>query len=326
MSLEIIMKKFFIIDEKIRYGKKSTAEQIRIVLQNKGIKCTLKTIYNDLKSIKTIWKQPILKEKDKYYYQSESFSIQNGKIDEEDLPTFELLLMNSQNLKSTGFYDKYNKILDKILSDIAKGKKAENLTNIMAIQPEISYGNKGYEWIEPIFNAIIKKEAIEIIYQKAKSEPEKKVISPYILKEHRNRWYCVGYDNLNRKQTKIYSLDRIQNVEYSAKPYWSDTDFDIENYFKFSLGIYHYIDKKPEIVKLEFYDYFIEIIQNHPLMPTQKTKLTKRGKALEVELEVYNSKELVSEILKYGELVKVLSPSSLADTIKEKVKRLSNLY
>jgi len=61
-------------------------------------------------------------------------------------------------------------------------------------------------------------------------------------------------------------------------------------------------------------------------MPTQKSKLTKRGKALEVELEVYNSKELVSEILKYGELVKVIAPLSLANTIKEKSKKTAELY
>jgi predicted DNA-binding transcriptional regulator YafY len=54
--------------------------------------------------------------------------------------------------------------------------------------------------------------------------------------------------------------------------------------------------------------------------------LTKRGKALEVELEVYNSKELVSEILKYGELVKVIAPLSLANTIKEKTKKITELY
>jgi predicted DNA-binding transcriptional regulator YafY len=326
MSTKSIIKKFWIIDDKIRYGNKVTVNQIVTAVRNNNISCSIKTIHNDLETIADIWKQPIINEGNKYFYKNDEFSIQNGKISEEDSATFELLLLNSQNLKPTGVYDKYNKILDKILSDIAKGKKAKNIANIKAIQPEISFGNKGYEWIEPIFNAIINNEAIEIIYQKAKSEAEKKIISPYILKEHRNRWYCVGYDHLNRKLTKIYSLDRMHNVEYSAKPYWNDPHFDIENYFKYSLGIYHYIDKKPEIVKLEFYEYFIETIQNHPLMPTQKSKLTKRGKALEVELEVYNSKELVSEILKYGELVKVIAPLSLANTIKEKTKKITELY
>jgi len=325
MSLETILNKFFTIDSKIRYGKRSTAEQIRVAVQNKGIKCSLKTIYNDIDTIKTIWKQPILKEKDKYYYKNEGFSIQDGKIDDEDLPTFELLLMNSQNLKSTSFYDKYNKILDKILSDIAKGKKATNI-NIKAIQPEISYGNKGYEWIEPIFNAILNKEAIEIVYQKAKSEPEKKIISPYILKEHRNRWYCVGYDHLKRQTTNIYALDKIQNVEYSAKTYRIDTHFDPETYFKYSIGIYHYHNKIPIQVKLEFYGQFVTTIQNHPIMPYQKARIINKGKTLEVEIEVYNSEELISELLKYGNLVKVITPENLALTIKEKALEIAKLY
>jgi predicted DNA-binding transcriptional regulator YafY len=326
MSTKSIIKKFWIIDEKIRYGNKATINQIVTAVKNNNINCTIRTIHTDLVTIADLWKQPILNEGNKYFYKNDEFSINNIKLNDEDLTTFEMLLMNSQNLMPTGIYEKYNKILDKMLSEFAKGKKAKNLSNIKAIQPEISYGNKGYEWIEPIFNAIINKEAIEIIYQKAKSEPEKKIISPYILKEHRNRWYCVGYDHLKRQTTNIYSLDRMRNVEYSAKPYWIDSSFDYDSYFKYSLGIYHFHNDRPINVKLEFYGEFIETVQNHPLMPTQKSKLTKRGKALEVELEVYNSKELVSEILKYGELVKVVAPENLAKTIKEKSRKITEQY
>ena len=155
MSTKTIINKFWIIDDKIRYGNKVTVNQIVTAVRNNNISCSIKTIHNDLETIADIWKQPIMNEGNKYFYKNDEFSIQNGKISEEDSATFELLLLNSQNLKPTGVYDKYNKILDKILSDIAKGKKAKNIANIKAIQPEISFGNKGYEWIEPIFNAII---------------------------------------------------------------------------------------------------------------------------------------------------------------------------
>lgn len=326
MSTKSIIKKFWIIDEKIRYGNKATINQIVTAVKNNNINCTIRTIHTDILTIADLWKQPILNEGNKYFYKNDEFSINNIKLNDEDLTTFEMLLMNSQNLMPTGIYEKYNKILDKMLSEFAKGKKAKNLSNIKAIQPEISYGNKGYEWIEPIFNAIINKEAIEIIYQKAKSEPEKKIISPYILKEHRNRWYCVGYDHLKRQTTNIYSLDRIHNVEFSAKPYWLDKLFDPEKYFKYSIGIYHYHEKKPIEVKLEFYGKFIEIVQNHPLMPNQKSTLRKGGKLLEVEIEVYNSEELISELLKYGNLVKIKAPSNLATTIKEESLKISKLY
>jgi predicted DNA-binding transcriptional regulator YafY len=326
MSTKSIIKKFWIIDEKIRYGNKATINQIVTAVKNNNINCTIRTIHTDIVTIADLWKQPILNEGNKYFYKNDEFSINNIKLNDEDLTTFEMLLMNSQNLMPTGIYEKYNKILDKMLSEFAKGKKAKNLSNIKAIQPEISYGNKGYEWIEPIFNAIINKEAIEIIYQKAKSEPEKKIISPYILKEHRNRWYCVGYDHLKRQTTNIYSLDRMRNVEYSAKPYWIDSSFDYDSYFKYSLGIYHFHNDRPINVKLEFYGEFIETVQNHPLMPTQKSKLLKGGKLLLVDLEVYESKELISEILKYGNLVKVLSPESVVKAIKEKNIKTAELY
>ena len=61
-------------------------------------------------------------------------------------------------------------------------------------------------------------------------------------------------------------------------------------------------------------------------MPTQKSKLLKGGKLLLVDLEVYESKELISEILKYGNLVKVLSPESVVKAIKEKNIKTAELY
>jgi len=305
MSIDNIIYKFNLIDEKIRFGKESTAENIRTALLNKGINCSLKTIYNDIDAIERIYKQPISRKSGRFTYENDEFSINKIKVNEEDESIFEMVLLNIQNLKPTGIYDKYSKILDKVLSDLTKGKKIKNLKS---------------------FNAIINKEAIEIVYQKAKSAPEKKILSPYILKEFRNRWYCIGYDHLKTNLTKVYSLDRMHSVESSAKAYWEDSHFDTEAFFKFSFGIYHDYKLKPIKIKLEFYEQFIETIQNHPLMPTQKSKLIKRGKALEVELELYISYEIESEILKYGNLVKVISPLTLAEKIKNKAEKIIDNY
>lgn len=60
-------------------------------------------------------------------------------------------------------------------------------------------------------------------------------------------------------------------------------------------------------------------------MPTQKYKISKGGNILHVELELY-SNEIVRELLRYGSSVKVISPKSLADKIKEKANKISSLY
>jgi predicted DNA-binding transcriptional regulator YafY len=61
-------------------------------------------------------------------------------------------------------------------------------------------------------------------------------------------------------------------------------------------------------------------------MPSQKSRIINKGKTLEVEIEVYNSEELISELLKYGSLVKVISPLNLAMQIKQESMKISELY
>jgi predicted DNA-binding transcriptional regulator YafY len=63
-------------------------------------------------------------------------------------------------------------------------------------------------------------------------------------------------------------------------------------------------------------------IINYLLSPYQTHTLSKDGKKLTVNLELYDSWEKVSEILKYGASVKVLAPASLAKKIKGIVEEI----
>jgi hypothetical protein len=71
---------------------------------------------------------------------------------------------------------------------------------------------------------------------------------------------------------------------------------------------------------------FLFYLLNHPLMATQKSTLMQGGRALRVELEVYNSYEIKREILGYGKGVKVVSPESLVNDIKEMAQGIINQY
>jgi predicted DNA-binding transcriptional regulator YafY len=65
---------------------------------------------------------------------------------------------------------------------------------------------------------------------------------------------------------------------------------------------------------------------NYPLSPYQTHSLSKDGKTLTVNLELYESYEIVSEILKYGASVKVLTPASLVKQIKGIAEEVLNNY
>jgi predicted DNA-binding transcriptional regulator YafY len=184
------------------------------------------------------------------------------------------------------------------------------------IQPEQNLSVIGQEYIEPIINAILERNAIEIEYQKAGQEIDIKIISPYVLKQVWQHWYLIGFDHLKTSLTKNYSLDKILSVKVSKAPYYVDDKFDASQFFKYSYGIYHNYDDKPEKIKLAFTEPYINQIMNYPLSPYQNHSLSKDKKILTVHLELYESYEIVSEILKYGASVKVLAPKSLANKIK----------
>ena len=71
---------------------------------------------------------------------------------------------------------------------------------------------------------------------------------------------------------------------------------------------------------------YINQVVNYPLSPYQIHKLSKDGNKLTVHLELYESYEIVSEILKYGASVRVLAPTSLATKIKEIAEDIAKGY
>ena len=321
-------KRFMKIDDKIKNGKKATVKQLLEAWNNTVSddheKVTERTIYNDLKKIPVVFAGALIEEDNKRYsYVDHSFSIKKLNLNENDETLLGLISMTLQNFENTEIYKKYNKLKKKVLQDISKGEN----TKYNFILPELSHGKSGYEWIETLFEAINKKETINIIYQKNGAQPSNKNLSPYLLKENRKRWYLIAYDHAeNRKCTKVYALDKIRDVKESEINYYFDPFFNAQDYFKYTYGIFHDLVNKPIKVVLDFSGTYVEQLKNHPLMATQKSTLMKGGKILRVELELYYSYEIIREILSYGGGVKVISPETVAIEVKKAALKLAEQY
>ncbi len=325
--------RFFKIDDKIKNGKKATIKQLATAWNNSCTeekdKVTERTIATDIKTIQRVFEGAEIDEQidGKYYsYSDHKFSIRQLNLNENDEVFFSFLRMTLQNFENTDIYNKFNKLRNKVLQE---DKSKQTTTNSFKnfILPEISFGKSGYEWIETLFEAINKQESIEIVYRKNPNEISNKTLSPYLLKEFRKRWYLIAYDHAeDRKCTKVYALDKIKEIIESEKKFYNDPFFNPNDYFKYTFGIHHELFNKPIDVVLDFYGNNIDQLMNHPLMATQKSTLMQGGKALRVELQVYNSYEIKREILGYGKGVKVVSPESLVNDIKEMAQGIINQY
>jgi predicted DNA-binding transcriptional regulator YafY len=307
-----------IIDQILRNrNRKYTVEEIKNEVNRKlGTDISLSTIYKDIEHIKNEYGAVIAKNgRSQLFYEEEDFSIEKAPLDDEDKKLLDMATTIFRVFSSTPIFSKFENTINKILTGSTISKIERNRMD--CIQPEQTHSVAGVQYIEPILNAILEHNAIEIEYQKKGQEAEIKVISPYVLKQVDGHWYLIGFDNLKTSLTKNYSLDKILSVKVSKENYYIDDSFDASQFFKYSFGIYHNYNAKPQKIKLEFKDPYIHQIMNYPLSPYQAHSLSKDGKKLTVNLELYDSFEIVSEILKYGANVKVLAPASLANKIRE---------
>jgi predicted DNA-binding transcriptional regulator YafY len=297
--------------------RKYSVEDIKNKVNNElGTDISLATIYADIAHIRNEFDAKIIKNShSQLFYEDPEFSINQIPLDEEDKKLLDMATTIFRIFSNSPIFAKFEHTIDKILTGSAITKTERNQMD--CIQPGQTNSVVGVQYIEPILNAILEHKAIEIEYQKAGQEPETKVISPYILKEVGGHWYMIGFDNLKTSLTKNYSLDKILAVKLSKEDYYIDDSFDASQFFKYSFGIYHTYKSKPQKIKLAFKEPYINTIINYPLSRFQTHSLSKDGKTLTVNLELYDSYEIVQEILKYGASVKVLAPASLAQKIKE---------
>lgn len=242
----------------------------------------------------------------------------------------ENLLLMANNLfemfPGTALHENFGFVVDKIFK--TKSRKGEiKFKNLNLIEISGTSIDKGIKWINDIIEAMIEKKAIKIEYKNdIKIKPKTKVLSPYILKQHESKWYLVAFDHTSNysKKTNVFTLSKIEALYTTEITFKEDPYFSAKDYFKYSIGIWHRHENDPIKVRIEVLDNdtFLRL-KNDPIHKTQVT-ISEADKLLEIE--VYDTPELEKLILKYGPLIKIISPDSLVQKIKIIYEKLFTLY
>lgn len=259
-----------------------------------------------------------------YRYSEPGYSYFKLAITESDRQFLELGYNLFDLFSGTPLQEEYGHLIEKLLTNklsprarASYQKRAVTLSDRRAIP--------GQQWIKVLIDAIINKEPLLMKYRSRRSSKiEQKRISPYFLKPYQGGWYLVAYDEdcAREEKTNVYALHSIQSIKVSNHAF-RYPDFDINEYFTHSLGIWHRYDKPPVVVRLEFSD-LIDEIQLNPIHPTQK--IIDNNGPLVIEVCVFDTPELERLILGYGDTVKVIEPKSLARKIIDTAKRIAGIY
>ncbi len=254
-----------------------------------------------------------------YYYAEPNFSIQSLPLNDEELQAIRFASQTLYQFRDSELFRDYYSAIDKIFSKVAVVQPDTNKSLDKLIQFEKETVAVQMDHLPHLIKAITEKRIVTFEYVKFDDgEIHLHKVNPLLLKEYRNRWYIVA-SIPEMKEPLLFSLDRIRELHLTNQHFRRPSTFDADEYFKYSLGITRHNFEKPIKVILSFDPSQSNYLKSKPLHSSQKI-LKSDVTECKIELTVQVSWELLSLILSYGDLVKVIKPNSLIQSIKKRLK------
>ena len=154
--------------------------------------------------------------------------------------------------------------------------------------------------------------------------PKEKTVNPIALKESKNRWYLLAFEE-GKQLVKTYGLDRISELVMTGKTFKSGEAENWQPKFESAFGITTGETSKPDNVVLSFEVEQGRYVKALRLHHSQETVL-ENEKEIRFSLRVFITFDFVMELLSYGDKMVVISPASLVNEIKEIYASALNKY
>lgn len=255
-----------------------------------------------------------------YRYSDKSFSINKSPLNDTEAEQLKKAISVLQRFEGSPEFEWVNE-LGPLLNDKFGLRSREK--KVMSLESNIDY--QGYNYITPLFNAIVNNTVLIIKYEPFNKPVYEITFHPYFLKQYNNRWFLFGYNEYNGHAQWNLALDRIKGqITKTTTKYKVDTS-DWEEFFDDVIGVTRDQSSVPEEVKMTFNCEQAPYIQTKPIHSSQKSKKLEDGR-LEVRINVIVNYELEMKILSYGEKVTVNSPDSFIKKIKNRVQLLIDNY
>lgn len=303
-----------------------TTSDIIALLDERGIKCERKSIYNDIAALKEVGCDIITLKGAR-----RGFFMANRKF---ELPEVMLLI---DAVTSAGFITpKKTKSLVEKLRSLVSDNQAKSMTSQVYVGSENKCTNEEiYIIIDSLHGAIMQKRKVKFSYRRRNIDVENKkkytekifVVSPYALIWKNDHYYLVcnneKYNNL--MNLRIDRMKKLQLLDAPARPVSEVSrykrKFDAQDYSSKMFNMFSGEECDLTLncklhLQEEMMDRFGASI---PLTAVDSSHFQTTVKAA-------LSDGLVSWIMQYGADIKVVEPEILADMVVKKAQSISAVY
>ena len=292
----------------------------------KGI--SRRTIQGDLqvmRSEKLGYNAPIIVIDKKYYtYEDPDYSITNSPLSESDIGRLSEAVEVLKQLSGFAQFAEMDALVSRLEDRVSVTKHQTS----PVIFFERNDNLRGLNHIRPLFEHITGKQVIKISYHPFTArEPRIWVVSPYILKEYRNRWFLLGKVK-GKDDLRIMALDRIESIGLTyGETFEMLPDFHPEAFFDDVIGVTKSLRDKPSEILFKMIGEQAQYVLTKPLHSSQRiVERHKKDRSITFAMKVVINYELERLLLGYGENIQVLQPPTLAKRLRDIHQQAANLY
>lgn len=292
------------------------------MLADMGIPCDRRTLYKDIEALNENGYEILCNRsrQNEYYVLDRKFN--NAELH---------ILMDAVQASSFVTEEKTNELIDKIAT-LAGNRKGEVLkSNAVAFNTVKSTNEKIYYSVNEIVTAIEEKKKIEFYYfdydashnKVYRKDKQKYTVNPYATIFSNDSYYLLCYDDKHEGMAH-YRIDRMDTVKITDEP----------------------ITKRPELKKFDVKKHKKQVFnmflgENVAVTMRIKTALfdtifDKFGTSIQLKMINENEAEFTQEVqispafigwcCSLGNKLKVVSPSSVVEKIKNQIEELRNEY
>lgn len=290
----------------------------------KGV--SVRTVQGDIqmmRSDKLGYNAPIEVYEHKYYrYADPDYSITDMPMSQNDYEVMQEAVDMLRQLEDFEQFAEMTDVVRRLQDKLAISKSSRKPVIHFDSVPDL----KGLKLLNPLYNYIVHKQTLRVVYQSFKArQPQEFILCPCLLKEFRNRWFLFGSRAKDGLMFNL-ALDRIVSVDPVDVPYRENPEFDPEHFFDDVIGVSKNLHNTPRKVKFWATAEQSKYIKTKPMHSSQELIREEPDGSCIFQIKVVINVEMYSVFMSYGPGVKILSPRSAVTYMKDKLTATLDLY
>jgi predicted DNA-binding transcriptional regulator YafY len=284
---------------------------------------SLRTLEDDISTMRSDpprgFGAPIIRKGGYCYYEDPEYSIVDHPLVQDDLDNLQDAMDILKQFVGLPHFRGLEQVIQKIQGQVWTAGQEKS------IQIESNPYTTGLSWIEPLYKAIRDEEVLKIRYQSFRApEPKEETVHPVLLKEYRNRWFLIGY-NETMGFLSNYGLDRIMKIQPLKKKYNKEKVKQLHCSYEHVIGVSIPPGTEPVDIVFDAVESQVPYLETKPFHPSL-TEIEKLQEGKRFRVSLIPNFELEQLILSFGENITIISPESFRERIAERLKRASRKY